>query len=170
MLDKTQPICQSFMKTANLSRNQVSRIEFVPPLDKFSKQDYLISIRDRSASIPEIVLPVRNVLHLAFDDIAMECDESIADWQADVIAKFIKDAREKKVNLWVNCHAGVSRSGAIVELLGQLGWQIDESLPARSRIPNHLVFDKIRKHFPHDKIKDLKPLIEYIHDSSSFIF
>ena len=158
------------MKTANLSRSQVTSLSYAPPLENFSKDDYLISIRDIDAPIKEIVLPVQNILHLAFEDISMEFDGAIEDWQAELIANFIKEAREKKANVWVNCHAGVSRSGAIVELLGQLGWEIDETLKMRNRVPNHLVFNKLRKHFPHDKIVDLKPIIEYIHDHDKFIF
>ena len=158
------------MKTANLSRNQVTDPVHAPPLEKFSNDDYLISSRDESAPIKEIVLPVGTTLHLAFEDIAMQFDGAIEDWQAELIANLIKEARLKKANVWVNCHAGVSRSGAIVELLGQLGWEINETLPQRSRVPNHLVFNKLRTYFPHDKIVDLKPMLEYIHDPSKFIF
>ena len=158
------------MRTANLSRSQVTSLDYAPDLSNFSKDDYLISIRDIGAPVKEIVLPVGNVLHLAFEDIAMDFDGAIEEWQVELIAKFIKEARQKKANVWVNCHAGVSRSGAIVELLGQLGWTIEEKLTLRNRVPNHLVFNKLRKHFPHDKITDLKPLLDYIHDSNKFIF
>lgn len=156
------------MKTSNLSRSQVTNVSYSPPMENFSPSDYLISIRDHGTPIKEIVLPVQNVLHLAFEDIAMEFDGAIEDWQAELMAKFIKEAREKKANVWVNCHAGVSRSGAVVELLGQLGWEINESIRSRSRVPNHLVFNKLRKHFPHDKIVDLKPLVEYLDDNKFF--
>lgn len=158
------------MKTSNFSRSQVTNASYAPPMENFSPNDFLISIRDPRTPIKEIVLPVQNILHLAFEDIAMEFDYAIEDWQAELMANFIKAAREKKANLWVNCHAGVSRSGAVVELLGQLGWEIDESIRSRSRVPNHLVFNKLRKFFPDDKIEDLKPLIEYIHDDNKFFF
>lgn len=156
------------MKTSNFSHKQVTDISSAPAPENFSKSDYLISIRDIGAPIKEIVLPISNVLHLAFEDIAMEIDGVITDTQAKLIADFIKEAREKKLNVWANCHAGVSRSGAIVELLSQLGWEINENIRSRSRVPNHLVFNKLRKHFAYDKIKDLKPAIEYINDGNFF--
>ena len=81
----------------------------------------------------------------------------ITNDQALQIATFIKEARDLKKNVWANCHAGICRSGAVVSLLVDLGWEYADSAESPGRIPNHLVYDKVRKHFPELKQSWDKP-------------
>lgn len=81
-----------------------------------------------------------------FDDVHDDQPNAITHQQASEIARFITEGKDK--NIFVNCHAGVCRSGAIVEILLALGWkQLDNDF-AEQRIPNTTVFHKIRKQFP----------------------
>lgn len=153
------------MKTANLSRLQVSNLDHVPDLTHIKPEDWLISIRDIDHRPIHVVLPVDKVFHFAFLDTTVELDGCISEHHAEALAYIISMAKKKKVNLWVNCHAGVSRSGALVELLAQLGWTIEESMRSRNRIPNVLVYDKVRKHFPNDDIKPLPNIASFLPDS-----
>jgi len=130
--------------TANFSRWNVQEglpIEIVP------HRDWLISIADCDTPPVEPHDNFGKVLFLHFDDTDNENDpNAIVEWQVKTIAAFINHARENNKNVWVNCHAGICRSGAIVELLGQLGWMIaDEFSPERH--PNRLVKELVRQKF-----------------------
>ncbi len=46
--------------------------------------------------------------------------------------------------LWVNCDAGICRSGAVVEAAMLLGHTTDEEV-SNGRVPNRTVFNEVRK-------------------------
>lgn len=59
------------------------------------------------------------------------------------ISKIIQDAKENNLNIVIHCHAGICRSGAITEVCGLYGFDIENQI--NNRIPNKLVFNKLRK-------------------------
>lgn len=150
------------MLTSNFSRNQVSDVRFLVDESNFDGENWLISIRDSDAQTVQIKLPMDKVLHVAFDDISLPFAGSITTQQAAMMADFIRLAKARKVNLWVNCHAGVCRSGAVVEILKHLGWTINEQIRSRQRVPNVLVYNKLREQFSNVDIPEMRPIIEYI--------
>lgn len=75
-----------------------------------------------------------------------------SDLQAIKTAGFIRVAQQNKANLWVNCQAGISRSGAIVDILIRLGWTDLNSPLQEKRHPNPIVWHKLISHFP--ELKD----------------
>lgn len=136
------------MKTANFPRFTVIKGNFYPlKMDK----DWLISIcsvGDKDAPIAEGKF--EKILFMKFDDTHEEGPDhrGITVEQAKEIADFIKDAREQNKNVWANCQAGISRSGAIVAILMSLGWEFHETGLSPFRLPNSLVFKRVRQFFP----------------------
>jgi hypothetical protein len=133
------------MKTGNFPRVFIThhRLYFGP-----TEQDWLISITDEDGTDAETNYTFGKTLFMKFNDTTKIGEGEISLLQAEDIADFIKEAKAEGVNLWVNCHAGICRSGAIVSLLGELGWEIDKRVGSPGRIPNWLVYDRVRKHFP----------------------
>lgn len=114
-----------------------------------SCKDWLISIADHDVADALVSPHARfdRVLFLKFDDSEEEDDpHAISEQDVDKIIMLIDEALVLNKNVWVNCHAGICRSGAVVEVLELLGWTVvdDYSIP---RIPNRLVFNKIRRRF-----------------------
>jgi hypothetical protein len=136
------------MKTANFPRATIQGINGQNFPFKDSKYDWLISITDFNGTDVEVEYQFERVLFLKFNDTDKVGQGEISNDQALEIATFIKEARDLKKNVWVNCHAGICRSGAITSLLIDLGWEYKDSSQSPGRIPNHLVYDKVRKHFP----------------------
>ena len=66
---------------------------------------------------------------------------AITDQQAANIAGLLERALEKQMNVMVHCHAGICRSGAVVEVGTMLGFTATE----RYRQPNLLVKHKLIK-------------------------
>lgn len=131
--------------TANFPR---AVVESGFPFDRTPAKDWLISISDFDTLNAQPVHGFGWIMFARFDDTEdPENSQGISDETALQIASFIEEARKANANVWVNCHAGMCRSGAIVEVLSLLGWVVaDEFSP--KRVPNLLVFNKIRKHFP----------------------
>ncbi len=135
------------MYTANLPRYAAMRANLWP-LD--SSKDWLISISDLYT--PPVDIPDGKFERILFSIFCDTSDEDIrcggiTDEQAQEIADFIKEARIEQKNIWANCHAGISRSGAIVTVLLDLGWEFQETGLSPVRIPNTLVYKKVAKHF-----------------------
>lgn len=150
------------MKTGNFPRSVIvetyGRFPFAA-----DEEDWLISIADPDAYNAVPKARFGRVLYLNFADVELNTPggvmtekaaqslaklRAITPAQAEQIADFIKEARELKKNVWVNCHAGICRSGAVVRLLGELGWDIQTHDLIPDRVPNLLVYNRIRKHFP----------------------
>lgn len=144
------------MYTANLSRWLSADGHFQDYIKKDTDplKDFFISVQHRDDwHVPTPIL--RNTLQLEFADFYDLDDEigspykCITDEQARQIASYMRTVRGKGGNLWVNCHAGISRSGAIVEIALKLGWWKDLESPLQeTRYPNSMVFRKIAKYFP----------------------
>lgn len=138
------------MKTANFPRAVVMGVSSTPLSFHPTENDWLISITDFNNEDAKVIDGFGKILFEKFDDTTDYLDrKSITNEQAKEIAEFIDEAKLRNKNVYVNCHAGICRSGAIVEVLGLLGWDIQNQLvESPGRIPNSLVFDKVRKHFP----------------------
>jgi predicted protein tyrosine phosphatase len=148
------------MYTANFPRSAIVETYGEIPFP-IGQNDWLISIANKDALNANPKKPFGRVLFLNFNDVDLttgakgETEKSkevlgslgaITDAQADQIAEFICDAREAKANVIVNCHAGICRSGAVVRVLGELGWEIRDNYSPK-RMPNMLVYNKLRKRF-----------------------
>lgn len=151
------------MKTANYPRDIITgRAGFSFPFEA-GDNDWLISICSRNDEDAPVEKNFGKVLFMKFDDVGAGRDGRITACEGHQVADFIKEAKEKKKNVWVNCQAGICRSGAIVSLLVDLGWEYADSSVSPGRIPNHYVYDVIRKHFPElkqswDKPEIIKPI------------
>lgn len=79
-----------------------------------------------------------------FQDIEEDVEEAgpIQDEQAKAIADILLRAKDTDKNIVVHCHAGICRSGAVVECGVMMGFME----PVNLRIPNVLVKQKIMKH------------------------
>lgn len=150
------------MKTGNFPRSVIietyGRFPFATDED-----DWLISIADKDALNANPKARFGRVLFLNFQDVELNTADgkmtdkarealakmgAITPAQGEQIAEFIKEARDQKKNVWANCHAGICRSGAVVRLLSELGWEVADHDLIPDRIPNLLVYNRIRKHFP----------------------
>lgn len=65
----------------------------------------------------------------------------ISDKQAEELIEFLDYALEKDMNVLVHCHAGVCRSGAVVEVASMMGFTPTD----RFRAPNLRVKSKMMK-------------------------
>ena len=130
------------METANFPRRAV---ELGLPRT-ITANDWLITITDYRG---EHITPGNKfgrLLYLRFDDVTEPGENSIQLDQAEAIAQFIREAQQAGVNVWVNCHAGICRSGAVVRVLVELGWKYQMILSPPG-IPNTLVYRMIRQQF-----------------------
>ncbi|WP_407304035.1 hypothetical protein [Acinetobacter sp.] len=136
------------MKTANFPRDIITgRAGFSFPFE-VTESDWLISICSRRDENAPVEKPFARILFMKFDDVAGHVEGRITPAEAREVAQFIIEAREAQKNVWVNCQAGICRSGAIASLLVDLGWEYADSTLSPGQIPNHFVYDSIRKHFP----------------------
>jgi predicted protein tyrosine phosphatase len=77
----------------------------------------------------------------AEDEDGFEDECKIQDEQAAELVRLLKHAQENHMNVVVHCHAGICRSGAVVEVASMMGFT-----PAdRLRIPNMRVKHKMMK-------------------------
>jgi len=131
--------------TANFPRVAIEQgIPFV-----VGDNDWLISIPDCDTPDANVANSFGRVLFLHFDDTEQLNDRNaIQSDDVNKIVDFINQANQREASVWVNCHAGICRSGAIVEVLKMLGWTVAESWLIAPRIPNQLVFQSVRKRFP----------------------
>jgi predicted protein tyrosine phosphatase len=130
--------------TANFSRVTIeTRFPF-----QLNHRDWLISINDAAGWAPSVKDNFDQVFEFYFDDEADPTWPGIMQQdQAIQLANVISNARDMHKNLWVHCTAGMCRSGAVVEVLGLLGWTITDEFSPR-RIPNTHVFRLLRQQFP----------------------
>ena len=100
----------------------------------------LIQIVDFFDTFPEPKYNFKYVLQFKFDDIETG-PTAISDRDAGLIADALLVAKERNVNVVVHCFAGLCRSGAVVDVGVELGF----NPPDRVRLPNTLVRQKLRK-------------------------
>ena len=77
----------------------------------------------------------------AEDADGFEEDAKISDTQAELLVGLLKRAQEKHMNVVVHCHAGICRSGAVVEVATIMGFTPSD----RYRQPNLRVKHKMMK-------------------------
>ena len=145
------------MLTGNFPRNVMPVLGQYLNMDFDPSRDYFISCYppqeadDKPSSIFQPVQTpiIENTLYVAVNDTPFLDDPAaFTDADADRVAQFIRERRAGKHNVWVNCIAGISRSGAIVELLTRLGWEDLAHWVQEERFPNPIMVDKLWKRFP----------------------
>jgi predicted protein tyrosine phosphatase len=75
----------------------------------------------------------------AEDDDGFEDCVKISDEQAAELVRLLQHALDNSMNVVVHCHAGICRSGAVVEIATMMGFTATERL----RIPNMRVKHKM---------------------------
>lgn len=113
-------------------------------IDPTSRHTVLIQIIDyemQSYPDPKYLEKFSDVYQFRFDDTEDVFDlNCITDSQARSIATILRDSFNERKNIVVHCHAGICRSGAVVECGTMIGYRDVEH---RQRIPNVLVKRKI---------------------------
>ncbi len=130
----------------NLSRELAESVPF-----DVGHRDWLISISDTDSRDANVTAPFGRILFMKFDDIDDDDSQAVkygwvpfSDGQAAKLAYFTQWAMKEEKNLYVNCHAGVSRSGAVVEALKLVGFRYVENEYSPYMIPNATVLKKLR--------------------------
>ena len=105
----------------------------------------LIRIQDPATEFGKIKYPFKEVYEFEFldaeDEDGFEDECKIQDEQAEHLVALLKRALENRMNVVVHCHAGICRSGAVVEVASMMGFT-----PAdRYRQPNVRVKSKMMK-------------------------
>lgn len=132
-------------KIVNLSMSDVVQGRFP---DWCDQNTILVQIQDvdhaptaRFANVKKRGRFVR-VVQMRFDDVdnyTVKYYTPISDDQAKQLADIIKLAKDANLNIAVHCHAGLCRSGAVVEAAVRYGF--DD--PKKDRFPNKLVLQKL---------------------------
>ena len=105
----------------------------------------LIRIQDPATEFRKVKHSFKEVYEFEFldaedgDDFPDEC--MIQDEQAEEIIRLLNRAIENRMNVVVHCHAGICRSGAVVEVAEMMGFVPSD----RYRIPNLRVKHKLMK-------------------------
>jgi protein-tyrosine phosphatase len=134
------------VKTANFPRSYIEGTYGTVPFEP-TGDDWLISISDAYDAVPQKAFG--RVFFFNFMDVEDETHlMAFTDEQAAEMANIIRYAKSMGKNLYVNCHAGICRSGAVVRVLSLLGWELN-AYPGRPFVrPNMLVFHRLRRQFP----------------------
>ncbi len=105
----------------------------------------LIRIQDPATEFGKIKYPFKEVYEFEFldaeDDDCFEDEVKISDEQAVEIVRLLQRAQENAMNVVVHCHAGICRSGAVVEVATMMGFTPSD----RYRQPNLRVKSKMMK-------------------------
>ena len=105
----------------------------------------LIQIADPATFFPEPKHKFKMVMQYEFldaeDNDPWDDDFKISDEQAESIVNCLKFALERSMNVLVHCHAGICRSGAVVEVASMMGFTPTD----RYRQPNLRVKHKMMK-------------------------
>ena len=105
----------------------------------------LIQIADPATFFPEPKRTFKEVHQFEFldaeDDDPFDDDFKISDSQATCIVGLLQKALNNSMNVVVHCHAGICRSGAVVEVASMMGFTPTD----RYRQPNLRVKHKMMK-------------------------
>jgi rhodanese-related sulfurtransferase len=105
----------------------------------------LIQIADPATFFPDPHFNFKEAHRFEFldaeDSDGFDEDFKISDEQAAEIVALLQRALEKSMNVVVHCHAGICRSGAVVEVASMMGFTPTDRL----RIPNLRVKHKMMK-------------------------
>lgn len=107
---------------------------------KVKPDTILIQISDMGCDQPTPIRKFNEIYQFFFDDVEIEDHASITDTHASLLAKILTVAHSKNQDIIVHCHAGICRSGAVVEAGIYVGF---EPSPNRNRMANSLVKGKI---------------------------
>jgi predicted protein tyrosine phosphatase len=127
-------------------------IENVSKSDVFNGHHYdagensmLIRIQDPATEFGKIKRTFKEVYEFEFldaeDSDGFEDECKIQDEQAQQIVGLLQRALENRMNVVVHCHAGICRSGAVVEVATMMGFTPSD----RFRQPNLRVKHKLMK-------------------------
>lgn len=127
-------------------------IENVSKSDVFNGHHYdagpnamLIRIQDPATEFGLVKYPFKEVYEFEFLDAedadGFEDECKIQDNQAEALVGLLQRAQEKAMNVVVHCHAGICRSGAVVEVATMMGFTPSD----RYRQPNLRVKSKMMK-------------------------
>ena len=87
----------------------------------FWRENNFISIRHSAEPDPNCAIPVDgdNILKLRFDDAVEDPDHTLVLFDAEIAGEIVRFVRRIDTSrlLFVNCAAGISRSGAVGEVL-----------------------------------------------------
>jgi predicted protein tyrosine phosphatase len=105
----------------------------------------LIRIQDPATEFGAVKHPFKEVYEFEFldaeDSDGFEDECKIQDEQAQEIVLLLQRAIENRMNVVVHCHAGICRSGAVVEVATMMGFTPSD----RYRQPNLRVKQKMMK-------------------------
>lgn len=105
----------------------------------------LIQIADPATFFPDPHFNFKEAHRFEFldaeDSDGFDEDFKISDEQAAEIVALLQRALDKSMNVVVHCHAGICRSGAVVEVASMMGFTPTDRL----RIPNLRVKHKMMK-------------------------
>lgn len=105
----------------------------------------LIQIADPATFFPDPHFNFKEAHRFEFLDAedadGFDEDFKISDEQAAEIVELLQRALDKSMNVVVHCHAGICRSGAVVEVASMMGFTPTDRL----RIPNLRVKHKMMK-------------------------
>ena len=91
------------------------------PDSVFWQENNFISIRHSAEKDPNCAVPVdgENILKLRFDDAVEDPEHSLVLFDAEIAGKIVNFVRKIDASrlLFINCGAGISRSGAVGEVL-----------------------------------------------------
>lgn len=121
----------------NVSRQEIITGEH----EDAGENSMLIQIDDFDGNLPMPKKDFKVTLGFLFDDIEEDGPRAISDRTAEYIADALRYALDNHMNVVVHCYAGICRSGAVVDVGVELGF----NPPVRMRIPNTLVRSKLRK-------------------------
>jgi len=107
-----------------------------------SYADILIQIVDPGCEFPTPYYSFKEVYQFNFFDETGE--HALDDEQALLLINILKDGLLNNKSVTVHCHAGICRSGAIVEVALMMGYELGRN--ARFRMPNVDVKLKLIQH------------------------
>jgi len=106
----------------------------------------LIQIADPATFFPEPKRQFKTIHRFEFldaeDGDAFDDDFKISDEQAEELVTLLQNAMAAHMNVLVHCHAGICRSGAVVEVASMMGFTPTD----RFRQPNLRVKHKMMKY------------------------
>lgn len=108
----------------------------------------LIQITDPGDSPPRPKCAFAEKHHFEFldlerDDVVIEPAMKIQQWQAAEISKILRRALTNKQNVIVHCHAGVCRSGAVVEVGAMMGFQDTGVFRSPNLLVKHMLMEEL---------------------------
>ena len=123
----------------NVSKEDISNGTHYDP----GSNSLLIRIQDPATEFKPAKYPFKEVHEFEFldaeDDDNFEDECKISDHQAKSLVLLLKQAQLNYMNVVVHCHAGICRSGAVVEVAEIMGFTPTDRL----RIPNMRVKHKM---------------------------